>query len=94
MRLAAARAVTRSAYARVIDLGVNAVSEGLFVKGTPYYSKTTLPTYDPTAAKSLLQRCERKTGQPVTMELGYINSAAVERPPHTSSRSSKRSASG
>jgi peptide/nickel transport system substrate-binding protein len=79
VRLAAARSVTRSAYARIIDLGVNAVSEGLFVKGTPYYSKTTLPTYDPSAAKSLLQRVQRKTGQPVTMKLGCINSASVER---------------
>ncbi|HUA94410.1 MAG TPA: hypothetical protein VMB82_02660, partial [Acidimicrobiales bacterium] len=31
------------------------------------------------AAKSLLRTVQRKTGQPVTMELGCINSAAVER---------------
>lgn len=79
VRLAAARSFTRSAFARVIDLGVNAPSQGLFVKGTPYYSKTTYPSYDPAAARSLLQKAQRKTGQPVTMQLGCINSAAVER---------------
>lgn len=79
VRLAAARSVTRAAYARVIDLGVNAVSDGLFVKGTPYYSKTTLPTYDPRAARALLTKVQHKTGKPVTMQLGSINSPAVER---------------
>jgi peptide/nickel transport system substrate-binding protein len=79
VRLAAARSVTRAAYARIIDLGVNPVSTGLFVKGTPFYSKTSLPTYDPSHAQELLRRVARKTGQPVTFQLGSTNSSSAER---------------
>jgi peptide/nickel transport system substrate-binding protein len=79
VRLAAAKAVTRSAYARVIDLGVDAVSEGLFVPGTPYYAKTTFPSFDPSGAKKLLKKIEAKTGKPVAFTLGGTNSTSTER---------------
>lgn len=79
VRLAAARAVTRAAYARVVDLGVNPVSTGLFAKGSPYYAKTSLPTYDPSHARELLRRVAGKTGKPVAFQLGSTNSAAAER---------------
>ncbi|MGH9092003.1 MAG: ABC transporter substrate-binding protein [Acidimicrobiales bacterium] len=79
VRLAAAKSVTRAAYARIIDLGVNPVSTGLFVKGTPYYSKTSLPTYDPSHAKELVRQVARKTGKPVTFQLGSINASSTER---------------
>ena len=48
-------AVNRNQYARVIDQNVLPVSNGLFVPGSPYYSPTSYPAYNPTQAKSLVQ---------------------------------------
>lgn len=79
VRRAAAMSVTRAAYSRIIDLGVNPVSEGLFVKGTPYYSKTSLPKYNPSEAKRLLEKVRHKTGKQVSMQLGSTNSSSAER---------------
>jgi ABC-type transport system substrate-binding protein len=79
VRLAAAKAITRSAYARIIDLGVDPVSDGLFVPGTPYYSKTSYPSYDPAGARKLLKKVEAKTHKPVTFTLGGINSPSSTR---------------
>ncbi len=79
VRLACAKAVSASAYARIIDIGVNPVSTGLFVPGTPYYSKTTLPTYDPTGAKRLISQVQQQTGKPVSFALGTTNSPSAIR---------------
>jgi len=79
VRLAAAKAVSPTAYATIIDLGVNPPSTGLFVKGTPYYSATNLPTYDPAAAKKLLAKVQRRTGGPVSFTIGSTTSPAAIR---------------
>lgn len=79
MRLAVAKSITRSAFARVIDLGVNPIADGLFVKGTPYYSKTTFPAYDPAGARKLLKKIQARTGKPVAFTLGGTNTASDER---------------
>ena len=70
VRLAAAKAVSPKQYSEIIDLSVNAPSTGLFVKGTPYYSATNLPSYDPAGAKKLLAKVQRQTGKPVSFALG------------------------
>jgi len=79
VRLAMAKAINNAAYARVIDIGVNPVSNGLFVPGTPYYSKTTFPSYDPAGAKKLIAQVQQQTGKPVSFTLGTTNSPAAIR---------------
>jgi peptide/nickel transport system substrate-binding protein len=79
VRLAAAKAVSASAYASIIDIGVNPVSHGLFVPGTPYYAPTSLPRYDPAAAKALVAKAQRRTGKPVSFTLGSITDPAAVR---------------
>ena len=49
VRRAAAMAINRQQYAKVIDEGVLPVSNGLFVPGSPYYSTTKYPAYNPGA---------------------------------------------
>jgi peptide/nickel transport system substrate-binding protein len=79
VRLAAAKAVNRAAYCRIIDFGVEPVSNGLFVPGTPLYSKTTYPTYDPVGAKKLVQQVQRRTGRPVSFVLGSTDDSETVR---------------
>ncbi|HVX20355.1 MAG TPA: ABC transporter substrate-binding protein [Acidimicrobiales bacterium] len=76
VRLAAAKAVSPKQYSAVIDLGVNPPSTGLFVKGTPYYSPTKLPTYDPAGAKKLVAKVQRATGKPVAFTIGCTTGPA------------------
>lgn len=73
VRLAAAKAINRPAYASIIDIDVDAPSNGLFVPGTPYYSKTTYPSYDPSGAKKLVKQAERELGGPISFDLGGTN---------------------
>jgi len=75
VRLAMAKAITRKADARIIDLGIEPVSDGLFVPHTPYYKKTTYPSFDPKGAKDLVKKVQAKTGKPVEFTLGSTNSS-------------------
>jgi peptide/nickel transport system substrate-binding protein len=79
VRLAAAKALTRTAYTRIINLSIDPASSGLFVKGSPYYSKTTYPSYDPAGAKRLVKKVEAKTGKPVAFTLASTNGTSSER---------------
>ncbi len=79
VRLAMAKAVSPAAYSRIIDIGVNPVSTGLFSPGTPYYSKTTLPAFDPAGAKKLVAQVQQQTGKPVSFALGTTNSPSAIR---------------
>ncbi len=79
VRLAAAKAVDRTEYAKVINYGVDRVADGLFVPGSPYYSPTNLPTYDPAAAKEIIGKVAHTTGKPVSFVLGTTNSPSAER---------------
>jgi ABC-type transport system substrate-binding protein len=62
LRRAAALAINRNQYAKVIDDGVNQVSNGLFVPGSPYYSKTAYPTYNPSEATKLVKAAVKAGG--------------------------------
>ena len=73
VRLAAAMAINRRQYAQVIDEGVLPVSTGLFVPGSPYYSTTPYPAYDPSRAAALVKQIEKKTGGPISFTLGNTN---------------------
>jgi ABC-type transport system substrate-binding protein len=79
LRRAAALAINRNQYARVIDQGVLPVSNGLFVPGSPYYSTTNYPKYNPSQAKKLVQAAARTNGGPITFTYGSTNSPAALR---------------
>ena len=72
VRRAAAMAINRRQYAQVIDEGVLPVSTGLFVPGSPYYSTTPYPAYNPSRAAALVKRVEW-TGHPISFTLGNTN---------------------
>ncbi len=55
VRLAAAMAINRNQYAKVIDDNVLPVSNGLFIPGSPYYSTTQYPRYNPSQAAKLVR---------------------------------------
>ncbi|MGA2307498.1 MAG: ABC transporter substrate-binding protein [Acidimicrobiales bacterium] len=69
VRLAAAMALNPKQYAQVIDRDVCPVSTGLFTPGSPYYSKTSYPKYNPTEARKLLKEVAASTGKPVAFTL-------------------------
>jgi peptide/nickel transport system substrate-binding protein len=69
VRLAAAMALNPKQYAQVIDRNVCPVSTGLFTPGSPYYSKTSYPKYNPTEARKLLKEVAASTGKPVAFTL-------------------------
>ena len=79
VRLAAAQAINRSQYARVIDEGVLPVSTGLFVPGSQYYSKTSYPAYNPSNAAKLVRAAAKANGGPISFTYGSTNSPAALR---------------
>jgi ABC-type transport system substrate-binding protein len=79
VRRAAALAINRTQYAKVIDDNVLPVSDGLFVPGSTYYSVTPYPSYNPTQARSLVKAAEKQTGGPISFSFGTTNSPAAIR---------------
>lgn len=79
LRRALAQATDTKLFAKVIGLGLGAATNGLFVPGTPYYSSTPYPTYDPKAAKASVAEVVRQTGKPVSFTLYSIPNQDVER---------------
>ncbi len=79
VRLAAAMAVNRNQYAKVIDEGVLPVSNGLFVPGSPYYSPTKYPAYNPSQASKLVKAAAKTNGGPISFSYGSTNSPAAIR---------------
>jgi peptide/nickel transport system substrate-binding protein len=79
VRQAAAMAINRSQYTKVIDNGVQPVSNGLFVPGSPYYSTTKYPAYNPGQAAKLVKAAAKTNGGPITFSYGSTNSPAAIR---------------
>ena len=79
VRLAAAKAINRSQYAKVIDEGVLPVSNGLFVPGSPYFSPTKYPAYNPSQAAKLVKQAAKTNGGPISFSYGSTNSPAAIR---------------
>jgi ABC-type transport system substrate-binding protein len=69
VRLAMAKCINRTQYTKVIDKGVNTPMNGLFIPGSPYYTKTSYPSYDPAGAASLIKKVQQQTGSSVTFNL-------------------------
>jgi peptide/nickel transport system substrate-binding protein len=78
-RRAAAMAINRTQYVKEIDENVLQESTGLFTPGSPYYSKTAYPSYNPTEAKKLVKQVEKSTGKPVSFTFGATNGPASVR---------------
>jgi ABC-type transport system substrate-binding protein len=79
VRMAAGMAINRPQYAKVIDQGVLPVSNGLFVPGSPYYSTTPYPKYNPSQAKKLVSSAAKANGGPISFSYGSTNSPAAIR---------------
>jgi peptide/nickel transport system substrate-binding protein len=79
VRQAAAMAINRSQYAKVIDEGVLPVSNGLFVPGSPYFSPTKYPAYNPSQAAKLVKQAAKTNGGPISFSYGSTNSPAAIR---------------
>jgi peptide/nickel transport system substrate-binding protein len=80
VRRAAAMAFNRPQYAKEIDDGVLPVSDGLFVPGSPYYSKTSYPKFDTSEAKKLVSQVKKTDGaSAVSFNLATTNSPAAQR---------------
>ena len=47
LRTAMAKCINQTQFAQVIDKGVDAPMHGLFLPGSPYYTTTAYPAYDP-----------------------------------------------
>ena len=47
----------------MIDKGVDAPVTGLFLEGSPYYTKTAYPKYNPTEAAKLVKQVQQQTGK-------------------------------
>jgi peptide/nickel transport system substrate-binding protein len=79
LRVAMAKASNSARYAKIIDLGINEPMSGLFLPGSPYYTKTAYPTPDPKGAAKLVKQIQQQTGQPVAFTLTATNNPDVER---------------
>ena len=79
LRLALAKASNAKRYAKTIDLGINTPMSGLFLPGSPYYSKTAYPTPDPKGAAKLVKQIQQQTGQAVAFTLITTNNSQTER---------------
>jgi ABC-type transport system substrate-binding protein len=79
VRRAAAMAINRAQYVQEIDEGVNSESNGLFTPGSPFYSKTAYPSFNPSEAKRLVKQVQKSTGKPVSFTFGSTNGPAATR---------------
>jgi len=79
LRTALAKGGNAKQFSQEIDMGVNAPVNGLFLPGSPYYTKTTYPAYDPAGAKKLVSQVAQETGKPVAFTLNSTNDPEVER---------------
>ena len=61
LRTAMAMCVNQTQYAKVIDKGIDTPMNGLFIKGSPYYTKTAYPAYDPAGAAKLVKQVVKDT---------------------------------
>jgi peptide/nickel transport system substrate-binding protein len=73
VRVAMAKCINQTQYVKVINKGVNAPMHGLFIPGSPYYTKTAYPTYDPSGAAALIKKVQQQTGKPVTFNLNSLS---------------------
>ncbi len=69
LRQAMAMAINTTQYAKVIDKGIDAPMNGLFLPGSEYYTKTSYPKYNPSQAAKLVKQVQQQTGKQPTFTL-------------------------
>ncbi len=79
LRKAMAMCINEAQFSKVIDKGVDAPSTGLFLEGSPYYTKTSYPKYNPSEAAKLVKQVQQQTGKPVSFTLTATTNADVLR---------------
>ncbi len=79
LRTALAMASSARLYSKEIDLGVNAPVNGMFLRGSPYYTNTSYPSYNPKGAAKLVKQIAKETGSPVSFTLTCTNDTEVIR---------------
>jgi peptide/nickel transport system substrate-binding protein len=79
LRTALAMATNSTEYAKVINININEPMTGLFLPGSPYYTKTAYPAPNPKGAAKLVKEIEKETGAPVSFTLTSTNNSYTER---------------
>jgi ABC-type transport system substrate-binding protein len=69
LRTAMAKCINRAQFSKVIDKGVDAPMNGLFLSGSEYYTKTAYPGYDPSGGAKLVKQVQQQTGSQPTFTL-------------------------
>ncbi len=79
VRLAMAKSFSQQAVSKILTEGVNTPISGPFIPGTPYYSKTGYPVYDPSGARTLVKQYQKQTGKPLAFTLSTTPDPEVQR---------------
>ncbi len=69
LRVAMAMGANAKQYSQEIDHNVNAPINGLFLPGSPYYAKTSWPSFNPSGARKLVRQVAQETGAPIAFTL-------------------------
>ena len=69
LRTAMAMCINQAQFTKVIDKGIDAPMNGLFLPGSEYYTKTAYPRYNPTQAAKLVKEVKQQTGKSVSFSL-------------------------
>jgi peptide/nickel transport system substrate-binding protein len=77
IRQALAKAIDVKAVLNVVSGGLTRPINGLFLPGSPYHGRTGYPTYDPSAAKVLVNEYKAQHGTP-TLTLGAVTDPRFE----------------
>jgi ABC-type transport system substrate-binding protein len=79
LRVAMAKCISPEQFSKVIDKGVDAPMHGLFLPGSPYYTKTAYPSHDPAGAAHLVKQVQQQTGKQVEFNLNSTSNSDVLR---------------
>jgi ABC-type transport system substrate-binding protein len=77
LRKAAAMCINQAQFSKVITKGVDQPSHGLFIPGSPYYTPTAYPKYNPRGAAALVKKIVQQTGQVPTFNLNSTSDPQV-----------------
>jgi peptide/nickel transport system substrate-binding protein len=79
LRTAMAMCINQVQFSKVINKGIDAPMNGLFIPGSQYYTKTAYPKYNPTQAAKLVKQVQQQTGKPVSFTLNSTSNPDVLR---------------
>jgi len=79
LRQAMAMCINQTQFSQVINKGVDAPMHGLFLPGSPYYTPTAYPKYNPAQAANLVKQVQQQTGKQVVFNLNSTSNSDVLR---------------